>query len=102
MKWSTLLAAAFCGLIFATVHAQKIATLEVEVNNAASGLEVPVRIDLNAITFLFDTALSLVEVQGGKKSPVPFQIEDGEQRTLCWLIKPDKSRNGRRQDPQRC
>lgn len=87
--------AVFCWLIFANGYAQRIATFEVELNNANAELEIPAKTDLNAITFLSDTALSLVEVRGNKKSPVPFQIEDGKQRTLHWLVKPDENRSGK-------
>lgn len=95
MKRTFLLTAIFSGIIFANGYAQKIAMLEVELNNANSELEIPVQTDLNAITFLSDTALSLIEVQGDKRSSVPFQIEDGEQRTLYWLIHPNENRHGR-------
>jgi hypothetical protein len=95
MMRSSLLVAVLCGLVFANGYAQRIATFEVELNNPGSGLAAPVKTDLNAITFLSDTALSLVEVQGGKKSPVPFQIEDGEQRILYWLIEPGENRSGK-------
>jgi Family of unknown function (DUF6807) len=94
MKKIFLLLTVCCGFVFVNGYAQRIATFEVELSNASSGLEVPVRTDLDAITFLSDTALSLVEIQGDKKSPVPFQIENGEQRILYWLIKPD-NRSGK-------
>lgn len=95
MNRNSLLPTLFCWLIFANSYAQKIATFEVELNSAGSELEMPVKIDLNMITFLPDTALSLVEVRGDKKSPVPFQIEDGKQRTLHWLIYPNENRSSR-------
>jgi hypothetical protein len=85
----------FCGLLFANAYAQKIATLEVELNDHDSELKVPIKTDLNAITVLSDTALSLVKVDGDKKLPVAFQIEDGEQRTLHWLIKPNENSSGK-------
>jgi hypothetical protein len=87
MKRISLLLAVVCGLISANGYAQRIATLEVELANNGSELTVPVKTALNAITFLSDTALSLVEVRGDQRSPVPFQTEDGEQRALHWLIK---------------
>ncbi len=83
--------ALFWGLLFANGFAQKIATLEVELNKNSSELEVPIKTDLNAITFLADTSLNLFKVDGDKKSPVAFQIEDSEQRTLHWLINPNES-----------
>lgn len=91
----SLLSTIFCWLIFANGYAQKIATLEVELNQRDLGLEVPIKTDLNAITFLSDTALSLVEVAGDKRTAVPFQIEDGEYRTLNWLIRPGARRSSK-------
>jgi Methane oxygenase PmoA len=71
-----------------TAQGQKIATLEIELATSAQGLDVPVQTNLDAITFLSDTLLSLVEVQGSKKVPVKFQIEAGYVRTLHWIVKP--------------
>jgi hypothetical protein len=87
MNRNSLLSTLFCCLIFANGYAQRIATFEVALNNANSELEIPVKTDLNAITLLSDTVLSLVEVRGDRRSPVSFQIENGEQRALHWLIK---------------
>jgi len=56
------------------INAQKIATFDVDLSKATNGLEVPVSTDLDAITFLSDSALNLVEVKGNKRNPVPFQI----------------------------
>lgn len=95
MKRNFLLLAVFCGIIFANGYAQKIATLEVQFNGAGVGMDVPVTTDLNAITHLPDTALSLVEIDGNKRTAVPFQIEDGEYRTLNWLIRPDARRSSK-------
>src|SRR5688572_24942084 len=72
-----------------TAYGQKIATLEIELAAAAQGLDVPVQTNLDAITFLSDTLLNLVEVQGGKKVPVKFQIESGAVRTLHWIVTPN-------------
>jgi hypothetical protein len=87
MNRNSLLPTLFCCLIFANGYAQKIATLEVELANNGSELTVPVKTALNAITVLSDTVLSLVKVQRDQRLPVSFQIEDGEQRALHWLIK---------------
>jgi hypothetical protein len=86
-RFRFFLLAVFCGLIFANGYAQNVATLEVELSNANSQLETPVKAELNAITLLSDTPLSLVEVWENKRSPVSFQIEDGEQRALHWVIR---------------
>lgn len=95
MKRSSLSLTLCSLLVFANGYAQKIATLEVVLNEPGSELDVPVKTDLNAITFLSDTALSLVKVDGDKRSPVPFQSVDGEQRTLYWLIESGESKSGK-------
>ena len=88
MKRYSLLLTLICGLISANGYAQRIATFEIELSSPSAGLQVPIKTELNAVTLLSDTALSLFEIRGDKKSPVPFQIEDGEQRNLYWLINP--------------
>lgn len=77
----------FCAAIFTNSTAQRIATIEIEWTKATSGLSVPIKTNLDAITFLPDTVLSLVEVQGGKRIPVAYQIENRDHRTLHWIIK---------------
>ncbi|MBN1973975.1 MAG: PmoA family protein [Sedimentisphaerales bacterium] len=84
-------------LSFATSsNAQKIATLEAELTKPAQGLDVPVSIELDGITLLAGKDLSLAEVRGDERIQIPFQIRDGEKRTLYWLIKNENSRDGRR------
>lgn len=88
MLYHQLVSVIFCIVVLPGAYAQKIATLEVALDNPAKGALVPVRVDLNTITFLPDTALTLVEVQGAKKVPVSFQIERGQDRILHWIITP--------------
>jgi hypothetical protein len=85
----------FCFLTFAFTffiesEAQKIATLEVNLSSA-NELSVPTKVGLDGITFLADTNLSLLEVQGSTKTPVTFQIENEGSRTMHWLIAPGKT-----------
>src|SRR5688572_30460721 len=68
-------------------YSQKVATIEVDLSRASNGLDAPASFDLDAVTFLSDTILSFVEVQGSKKIPVPFQIENTQHRTLHWMVK---------------
>src|SRR5258708_912165 len=68
-------------------HAQKIATLEVELSKASNGMDVAANVDLDDITFVPDSLLTLVAVEGTKKNPVPFQISQGKRRTLFWMVK---------------
>lgn len=69
--------------------AQKIATLEVEFFKPTNGLSIPVHVDLSEITFLSDTILSLVEIQGSKRMSVPFQIDSKSDRVLWWTVSAD-------------
>src|SRR5688572_23458611 len=71
---------------------QGIATFEVELSKPTSGLAIPAKVDLDAITFLSDSVLSLVEVQGTKRSVVPFQIENRTGRTLYWMVNADNDK----------
>lgn len=79
---------ALAWLILLTSHCygQKIATLEITLNGAPLGLDIPVHVNLDAITHAPGNALSLVEIQGEKRVPVIFQLEDGAQRKLTWLV----------------
>ena len=76
-----------------TINAQKIATLEVKLQNNQTDLEIPVRINLDAITLLPDSVLQLVEVMGKSHTPVAYQIEFDEQRNLYWILKPQAGNN---------
>jgi hypothetical protein len=66
---------------------QKIATLEVKLTKPTFGLDIPVSINLDNVTYVTDSLLNLLEVKGGKSSAIPFQIENGNPRTLHWIIK---------------
>jgi len=75
--------------------AQKIATLEVSFDRPPAGISVPVSVDLDAITHTTDSALSLVQVAGSKRTPVRFQIDHGlQERRLTWLVS-DANKNAR-------
>jgi Methane oxygenase PmoA len=90
MIGKNILSLVFCVSIFASGFAQKLATLEVELASPTIGLSVPLKIELDAVTFLPDSVLSLEEVRGNKKIPVAYQIENEGSRTLHWMIRPDK------------
>jgi hypothetical protein len=72
---------------------QKIASLEVRLAQPPSGIDIPVSVDLDAITFLSDTLLQLNEIQGKTIIAVPFQIEYGDSRKLHWLVSAGTSAN---------
>jgi len=73
-------------LISLDSYAQKVASLEVNLTKAAYGLNIPVSINLDEITYLSDTLLVLYEVKDKGKTTVPFQIEPGDPRKLTWMI----------------
>ncbi len=69
-------------------HSQTLATIEVNFKSLQNHLTVPAEINLDAITFLPDSTLELVQIKGNSKSPVAAQIEVTGHRILHWLIEP--------------
>ena len=90
--WLLLLAP----LVSTKGFAQRVATLEVVVSPTSNSLETPVKTSLDALTFLPDSVLTLVEVQGTKRTNVPFQIEHGAERTVHWILDPAASKTSKR------
>jgi hypothetical protein len=78
----------FCLLNFYTAFSQRIATFEIELTKPVAGLIVPARIELDAITFLPDSVLTLVQIKGNKKLPILCQVENDDNRYMTWLIEP--------------
>ena len=73
----------------AMAAAQRIATLEVDISRPMNGLAIPAEVDLDAITFIPDSALELLKVQSDDKVyPVLFQISQDGRRTLHWMVNP--------------
>jgi hypothetical protein len=89
-----------CFIIFlmtgAAVYAQKIATLELNVKKENQGTDLPVSIQLDKITFLPDSLISLVEVKNNIRRPVAYQLENKGERVLYWIVKPEESKSGKR------
>ena len=77
----------FLLLFCAQSYAQKIASLEVTLNKENTGIDVPVHINLDGITQLPDSTLSLFEIKGNNRVAVPYQIENKGQRVLYWIVK---------------
>jgi hypothetical protein len=90
MKKKYFLLFLFLPAVFKNAVSQKIATFEVELAKPANGLNIPVTANLDEITFVKDSSLSLIEVNGKNKIAVPFEIRQGEQRMLYWIIQPGK------------
>ena len=74
---------------------QKIATLEVDLPQATSNLAIPVKASLDEITLLPDSVLSLVAVEGSKRTTIPCQIENGNERFIHWIIDPASAKKGK-------
>lgn len=72
----------------ASAGARPVAKFTIALVPPFGTMDIPVRVDLDDVTSIADSALSLVEVRGTKRTPVPFQIERSERRTLHWLLHP--------------
>lgn len=66
--------------------AQKLATLEVSLNRETAGTAVPISVNLDEITLLSQSELSLVEVKRNQRTPVSYQVENRGQRVLYWMV----------------
>lgn len=79
---SVILLVAACSIV--TNAQQTLATIEVELSHPALSI---CKVNLDPITVLHDTLLSLVEVQRGQKIPVAYQIDNSKNtRELCWIV----------------
>jgi hypothetical protein len=77
------------------IYSQKIAWFEVDLQKSTSELDVPLWINLDDITYISDTLLTFSEIRGNNKIPVPFQIEQGNPRKLCWVISTGNGTGGK-------
>ena len=73
-------------LSFQHLKAQLIAKFEVQLNKQQQEFHTPVQVNLDAITFLPDSVLQLLEIQGKNRIPVSSQIEHSSHRILHWII----------------
>jgi hypothetical protein len=60
--------------------------MEVLLKRPASGLNLPVSINLDEITYISDSLLVLYEISDIDRTVVPFQIESGNSRKLTWIV----------------
>ncbi|MEI9942989.1 MAG: PmoA family protein [Chitinophagaceae bacterium] len=89
MRRCKFLAIGLFSVICLQTKAQKIATFEVQLPAATSGLTIPASIDLNDITFIKDSSLVLQEVTGSAVKNIPYQIMQGDRRTIYWSVEND-------------
>ena len=76
---------AACTFFCIHVTAQKIASFDVRLKANAAGLLIPVQVNLDNITALPDSSLTLLEVKGSERKEVPFQISTDGDRVLYWF-----------------
>lgn len=67
--------------------AQRIVSFDVDVSKPMNAIDVPVSINLDALTFVPDSLLTLVEINGSTRTEIPFQITQGKHRMLHWMIR---------------
>ncbi|MGN6617001.1 MAG: PmoA family protein [Ilyomonas sp.] len=86
MRKAYILFALLCLLLITqNIKAQLIAKLSLSsVNNS---IAAPVYIDLDNVTNIADSLLTLIETTSGKSIEVPFQVEHSYHRFLWWMIK---------------
>jgi hypothetical protein len=85
-SFTKCMAVVFFSLISLSTYSQQIASLEVNLKEAAFGLNLPVSINLDEITYLSDTLLVLYEIKDYGKKAITFQIEPGNPRKLTWNV----------------
>lgn len=85
MKFTTLFPLVFF-FLSPVCFSQRIAALTIELSDTEHKSDIPVNVDLDEITFIPDSMLSLFEARDSDFVPVPFQIEPGERRRLHWII----------------
>ncbi|WP_411273497.1 PmoA family protein [Daejeonella sp.] len=67
-------------------HAQRLASLIVEPVEESAGAAIIVRVNLDELTFLPDSAISLFEITNGRRINVDYQIEDRGTRSIYWIM----------------
>ncbi|MEY3946092.1 MAG: hypothetical protein RJB03_798 [Bacteroidota bacterium] len=87
-----LLAAGAYLLISSPSLSQSLAKFKIAIDRPSNGLVIPASINLDELSFQPDSALALVQVDGNKKTPIPFQIKQEANRTLYWNIAPTEKK----------
>jgi hypothetical protein len=73
------------------VQSQPIA--RILIHNVTNSIGSPIYIDLDGLTNVADSSLIFEQIDGTKKTPVPFQLEHGYHRFLWWVIKKNAANN---------
>lgn len=61
------------------------------IREANNDMATPVYIDLDPLTSVADSALTLQEVNGNTKTQIPFQVENSYHRFIWWMVKSNSS-----------
>lgn len=72
--------------------AQTLAKFKVSLDKPSNELVIPSSLDLDQLSFQHDSTLTLVQVDGNKKIPIPFQIKQEGHRILYWNIAPTQKK----------
>jgi len=70
-------------------YGQKIASIVVQLPHPTEGIGVTASVDLDPVTYVPDSSLVLLAVDGNKRTAVPFQISRANRRTLHWIMPSD-------------
>jgi len=83
--------------VFATLslHSQRI-LMDVDLPQSSGGIDIPVSFNFKKWPFAPGTSLVLYERLGSEKIETPFQITQGDQYSLYWLIKPGEKEQTKR------
>ncbi len=83
---STSLFLTFFFAYMLTAHAQQVIARIVVEAGAFKRENTPVSFVLDGVSALPDSALTLVEIKSGRRTQVPFQLEEGYTRRLWWIL----------------
>lgn len=72
--------------------AQEMRSFEVNLPITTNQIGVPVNVRVDKYSTGSSSSLSLVEINGNKKTPIPFQVSTGDEKTLSWMIRQDGER----------
>lgn len=77
-------------------QAQKIAELQLSMDDKPIGINIPVHVSLDDITYLPEAEITLVEVKGNQRVEIPYQVENRGHRVLTWLVKQEATSTTKR------
>ncbi len=66
--------------------AQVMPTFKVDLPVSTKQIDVPVNVRLDNYKLPVNSSISLVEINGNKKTPVAFQISTGDDKIISWMV----------------